>query len=191
LKPELTDALILVDVQYDFLPGGALAVPDGDGVISELNKYIRLFQGLHRPVIATRDWHPKNHCSFIDFGGIWPVHCVAGTKGAQISNEIILPANTLIISKATTREEEAYSGLDGTDLEDRLHDLGVKRVWVGGLATDYCVLETVKDFLAKDFEVILLMDAIRAVNVKPDDGALAEQKMLNAGAQPITIKDVQ
>jgi len=191
LKPEQTDALIIIDIQNDFLPGGSLAVPEGDQIISVLNHYIDQFEKLHLPVFATRDWHPENHCSFIEFGGIWPVHCVAGSPGAQISNEIKLPESSLIISKATSPEENAYSGLDGTNLENKLLNLGIKTVWVGGLATDYCVLETVKDFLAKNFKVILLMDAIRAVNVNPGDDKRAVQIMVNAGAQPITLKDIQ
>jgi nicotinamidase/pyrazinamidase len=191
LKPEKTDALVIIDVQNDFLPGGSLAVPEGDQIISILNQYISLFENLHLPIFATRDWHPKNHCSFKDSGGIWPVHCVAGTPGAEISSEIKLPKSCQVISKATSQNEEAYSGLDGTNLENNLVSLGINRVWVGGLATDYCVLETVEDFLAKNFKVILLTDAIRAVNVNPGDDERAEQRMRKAGAKPLRLSDIQ
>ena len=188
--PNKNDALVIVDVQNDFLPGGALAVPAGNLIIPALKQYIHLFKELQLPIIATRDWHPEYHCSFKESGGIWPRHCVAGTTGAQISNDLELPENTIIISKATTRDNDAYSGLQETDLDAIFSELGIKRVWAGGLATDYCVLETVKDFLERKYEVILLMDAIRGVNVNSGDDARAEQKMIHAGAQPITTKEI-
>jgi len=188
--PDKHDALILIDVQNDFLPGGALAVPAGDQIIPTLNSYIHLFNKKQLPIFATRDWHPDNHCSFKESGGIWPKHCVAKTSGAQISIDLEIPENTIIISKATTRDKEAYSGLEETDLDVKLSEFGVKRVWTGGLATDYCVLETIKDLLDRKYEVILLMDAIQAVNINQGDDARAEQEMIRTGAHPITIKDI-
>ncbi|GIX26938.1 MAG: bifunctional pyrazinamidase/nicotinamidase [Burkholderiales bacterium] len=184
------DALIVVDVQNDFLPGGALAVPQGDQVIEPLNRAAVLFEAKGLPVFATRDWHPENHCSFKAQGGPWPPHCVAGTRGAEFAPGLRLPASAVVISKATTPERDAYSGFQGTELAELLRRRGVKRVVVGGLATDYCVLNTVKDALTQGFQVLLLTDAIRAVDVKPGDGEAARTEMERAGAVPITVADL-
>lgn len=188
LKPG--DALIVVDVQNDFLPGGSLAVPDGDEVISVLNEYLAQFETHSLPVFATRDWHPSDHCSFEAQGGVWPVHCVAETDGAHFATQLELPADTMVISKATRADEEAYSGFQGTDLTRQLHEENIERVFIGGLATDYCVLETVRDALAHDFEVVLLTDAIRAVNVESDDGEKAITEMSRSGAQLIRHEQI-
>jgi len=176
------DALVIVDVQNDFLPGGRLAVPDGDQVVPVLNRYIAAFTAKQLPVFATRDWHPANHCSFQAQGGPWPPHCIADSEGAAFAPGLKLPAGTAVISKAVTQNKDAYSGFEGTDLDTRLHDAGVQRLFIGGLATDYCVLNTVKDALARGYSVLLLSDAIRAVNVQPDDGREAEQEMIRLGA---------
>ncbi len=176
------DALIVVDVQNDFLPGGALAVAEGEQVIPVLNRYIALFQGRGLPVIATRDWHPPNHCSFREQGGPWPPHCLAHSHGAQFAPGLRLPPDVRIISKATTADKDAYSGFEDTELDPVLRGAGVKRVFVGGLATDYCVLNTVKDALAAAYEVFVLADAIRAVNIHAGDGRKAEQEMIGMGA---------
>ena len=188
--PDQHDALILVDIQNDFLPGGSLGVPGGNEILPVINKYIQLFQANGLPVIATRDWHPVNHCSFEKSGGIWPDHCIAGTKGAQFSDKLQLPANTLIISKATETDRDAYSGLEQTELDNELKKRSIRRVWVGGLATDYCVLNTVRDFLKLSYEVILLQDAIKAVNLHPDDGKRAEKEMTDKGAVPLTLSEI-
>ena len=188
--PQQDDALIIVDVQNDFLPGGALAVPEGDTVIPVINRYIDLFLLAKRPVFASRDWHPTDHCSFQAQGGPWPLHCVAGTSGANFAAALQLPAETTVISKADTRDKDAYSAFEDTDLDQLLKQQSIKRLFVGGLATDYCVLNTVKDALAKNYAVLLLKDAIRAVNVKPDDGLQAEQQMEALGAQAITLKQL-
>ena len=190
IKPGNKDALIIVDVQNDFLPGGSLAVRNGDQIIPILNYYINLFQQLNLPIFATRDWHPFNHCSFKDYGGIWPVHCVAGTIGADFAANLNINEYITIISKATTAEKDAYSGLEGTDLEKSMKNVGAKLIWVGGLATDYCVLNTVEDLINAGFRVNLLLDAIRAVNIKPDDGQNAVKKMQNLGAQIIRKEEV-
>jgi nicotinamidase/pyrazinamidase len=179
------DALVVVDVQNDFLPGGNLAVPQGDAVVPVLNQYIAAFAARGLAVFATRDWHPANHCSFTSQGGPWPPHCIADSNGAAFAANLKLPPATTVISKATRAETDAYSGFEGTDLEARLRAQGVKRVFVGGLATDYCVLNTVKDARRHGYEVYLLTDAIRAVNVKPDDGHKAEGEMRRLGAKPI------
>jgi nicotinamidase/pyrazinamidase len=183
------DALLIVDVQRDFLPGGALPVPEGDKVIPALNRCIEefVFRGL--PVFATRDWHPINHCSFRSRGGTWPEHCVAGTPGAEIPYSLKLPAAAELISKANTPEEDAYSGFQGTDLLSRLRARGCCRVFVGGLATDYCVKCTVLDALSNDLAVVVLEDAVRAVDVQPGDGARALAEMLARGAAVAKIEN--
>jgi len=190
LAPQKGDALVMVDVQNDFLPGGSLAVPRGDEVVPLLNRYAAEFHGRGLPIYATRDWHPSKHCSFKAQGGPWPPHCVADTPGAQFAPGLELPPETAIISKGTARDEDAYSGFEGTDLDARLCAQGIKRVYVGGLATDYCVVNTVRDGLTLGYHVFLLGDAIRAVNVKPDDGANAEKEMRRLGASPIEFATV-
>lgn len=184
LRPAAGDALIIVDVQNDFLPGGALAVARGDEVVPVLNRYIALFQSRGLPLFATRDWHPKDHCSFKAQGGPWPPHCIAGTRGAEFAPGLGPSVETPVISKAITSSKDAYSGFEGTDLGRRLKQLGVTRIFVGGLATDYCVLNTVKDARAAGLRVVLLHDACRAVNVQPQDGAQAEREMERLGAIP-------
>lgn len=182
LNPPPGAALVVVDVQNDFLPGGSLAVPRGDEVIPALNHYIAEFERKGLPIFATRDWHPANHCSFQPQGGTWPVHCVAHTPGAAFASALRLSKSAVIISKGTAAQKEAYSGFEGTDLETRLRQLAVDTLYVGGLATDYCVLNTVRDALKRGFKVMLLTDAIRAVNVEAGDGARAEGSMLELGA---------
>ena len=182
IAPAAGDALLLVDMQKDFLPGGALAVAGGDEIIPVLNRYLARFTALGLPVIATRDWHPADHCSFTAQGGPWPVHCVAGSPGAGFAEGLRLPASARIVSKATGSGQEAYSGFSGTDLDRYLRDQGVRRLFVGGLATDYCVLHTVKDALSLRYRVILLRDAMRAVDLRPGDGTRAEAGMRSAGA---------
>jgi|TARA_B110000438_G_scaffold261285_1_gene271873 nicotinamidase/pyrazinamidase len=177
------DALIVVDVQNDFLPGGSLAVSDGDAVIPVINNCMKLSQAKGLPIYATRDWHPTDHCSFVENGGTWPEHCVAGSTGAQFSEDLALPNNVTIINKGTDKDKEAYSGFQDTDLSDQLHKKGIKRVIVGGLATDYCVLNTVYDALTNDLDVVLLTHAIRAVNVNPRDGERAIESMIERGAE--------
>ncbi len=184
---QATDALIVIDVQNDFLPGGALAVPGGDAVIPAMNRYIALFRQSGLPVVFTRDWHPHDHCSFRAQGGPWPPHCVAGTPGAAFAADLQLPPGVRIISKADHAETESYSNFQGTDLGAWLREQGCRRLFIGGLATDYCVLETVRDALQEGFTVLLLEDAIRAVDVKPGDGERAIEAMLAAGASAIRL----
>lgn len=179
---QAADALIVVDVQRDFLPGGALAVPHGDDVVPVLNRYVRLFGKAGLPIIFSRDWHPYNHCSFRGQGGPWPVHCVAESPGADFAPGLEIPAAAVLISKATLVHADAYSAFQGTDLAQCLRRQGSKRLFIGGLATDYCVLETVRDALRERFEVLLLEDAIRAVDIDPGDGLRAVQAMKAAGA---------
>lgn len=185
------DALIVVDVQNDFLPGGALAVPAGDRVLPVLTQWLDRFAQQDLPVFATRDWHPRDHCSFQARGGPWPPHCVAGTIGADFPPRLRLPESAQVVSKATDRDKDAYSGFAGTDLAQRLRAAGARRLFVGGLATDYCVLQTVKDALGEGLAVVLLLDAIRAVDLSPGDGEAAIAQMLEQGAQPLREVDPQ
>lgn len=184
------DALIVVDVQRDFLPGGALGVPQGDQVVPVLNRYIALFGQAGLPVVFTRDWHPADHCSFRAQGGPWPPHCVAASEGAAFASGLDVPAAATVISKATTAEVDAYSGFQNTGLADWLRRHGCRRLFIGGLATDYCVLATVRDALAEGFAAVLLRDAARPVEVQPGDGARAEREMASAGAALATLDDV-
>jgi len=190
LQPQPGDALLIEDVQNDFLHGGSLAVPRGEEVVPVLNRYLQIFTTQNLPVYAARDWHPERHCSFRAQGGIWPPHCVAGTRGAEFAAALRLPPSAVIVSKATTAEQEAYSSFQGTDLDQQLRAANIRRLFIGGLATDYCVLNTVRDALRLGYEVLLLIDAIRAVDVRPGDGQRAEEEMISLGAQRITVEDI-
>lgn len=185
-SPRAGDALLIVDVQNDFLPGGRLPVPAGDQVIAPLNGAIALFRAQALPVYATRDWHPPTHCSFKPNGGIWPPHCIEGTPGAAFPAALGLPPDVAIVSKGNAPQGDAYSGFEGTALADMLRAAGVRRLFVGGLATDYCVLNTVSDALAQGFEVVLLSDAMRAINLQPGDGQAAIATMCELGAARAT-----
>lgn len=190
---KITDrtALIVVDFQNDFCPGGALPVPEGDSVVSLLNRYIDVFSRSGAPIYATRDWHPEGHISFKERGGPWPSHCVQGTKGAAFHPRLTLPKNVTIISKGTDPNREAYSGFQGTDLIERLRQQKVGRVFVGGLATDYCVKNTVLDALKEGIETVLLEDASRGVNIHPEDSMKAVEEMKKAGASAVTIDEIE
>ncbi len=189
IRLQQSDALLLVDVQNDFLEGGSLAVPCSNAILEVVNSYLALFTQGNLPIVATRDWHPKNHCSFVEHGGPWPAHCVAGTKGAAFSSQIDLPCASHIVSKADTSERDAYSGFEQTGLAEDLQKLKVQRLFVCGLATDYCVLHTVVDGLKAGFEVVVLIDAIKAVDVQPGDGEKALAQMQEQGAQLATLQD--
>jgi nicotinamidase/pyrazinamidase len=176
------DALLVVDAQQDFLPGGNLAVPTGDEVVAPLNAYIAAFAARRLPIFMSRDWHPANHCSFKDAGGPWPPHCVQDTPGAQWAEGLNVVADARIISKATDPATEAYSAFSGTALLALLRNLAVRRLFVGGLATDYCVHATVLDARSYGFDVVVLADAIRGVNARPGDETRAIREMLASGA---------
>jgi nicotinamidase/pyrazinamidase len=189
IKPN--SALLVVDVQNDFCPGGALAVESGDEVVPELNRWIDRFAREGRPIAYTRDWHPPGHCSFKKHGGPWPVHCVQNTHGAELHPG--LKVKGAIFDKAFEPDKEAYSGFGGgfvhekgkttgLSLADWLRDRDVKHVYVGGLTTDYCVRTTALDALKEGFEVTVLQDAIRAVDVQPGDDQRAIEEMKKAGA---------
>lgn len=182
------DALLIVDVQNDFLPGGSLGVEDGDAILAPINAAIELFSGKNLPVFASRDYHPRNHSSFTDQGGIWPAHCVAGTRGAEFASELRLSASTTIISKATLQDKDAYSALEGTELGKQLTELTIRRVFIGGLATDYCVAASARDLLQQGFDVVILCDAIKGVNIDPDDSEKALAELCNLGALKTTVE---
>jgi len=182
MTPRRGDALIIVDVQRDFLPGGSLAVPHGDVVVPPINRCIDALARRGLPIFATRDWHPPAHCSFREQGGPWPPHCVAGSPGAAFADGLHLNEDVGIVSKATSPERDAYSAFAGTDLSQRLTAVGALRLFVGGLATDYCVLLTVTDALAAGFRVVVLRDAVAAVDVQPGDGERAIAQMRELGA---------
>ena len=181
--------LVVVDVQNDFCPGGALAVPEGDKVVPVLNRYIEKFEKSLAPIIFTRDWHPPNHNSFKAQGGPWPPHCVQNSKGAEFHADLARPAEAKVVSKADGKDE-AYSFFQGTELAAELRQLGITKLMVGGLATDYCVKETVLDGLKYGFEVFYLDDASRGVNVRPDDSDRALQVMVATGAKRISLRDI-
>lgn len=191
LQLEPTDALLIVDLQYDFLPGGSLGVPNGDQVLGPINRLIALFAQQGLPVYASRDWHPDNHCSFAARGGPWPPHCVAGTRGAAFSEALQLPPGATIVSKADTAEVDAYSAFNGTGLAEQLRTRGVRRVVVCGLATDYCVLNTALDARATGFDVLIIPEAMRAVEVAPGDGERAIARMAERGALPVLVDELE
>ena len=174
-------ALIVVDVQNDFCPGGALAVAEGDEVVAPLNELIEEFLERGEPVFKSRDWHSPNTKHFQAYGGTWPVHCVQNTKGAEFHPNLIDDPRIRIVSKGLG-DTDCYSAFDETDLAQQLKQLGVEEVWVGGLATDYCVKSTVIDAVKKGFEVKALTNAMRAVEVTPGDGERAIAEMKSAGA---------
>lgn len=181
------DALLIVDLQNDFLPGGALAVPNGDRVIAPINALIDLYHGRGLPIYASRDWHPEDHCSFTAQGGPWPPHCVAASEGALFSEALQLPEEAIVVSKALTAQEDAYSAFNGTGLARSMLADGVTRLTVCGLATDYCVLNTVLDGIDAGFEVLIALEATRAVEVAPGDGDRAIARMLSRGAVPVRL----
>ena len=174
-------ALVIVDVQRDFCPGGALPVKKGDAIIEPTNKLISLFEEERSPIFFTRDWHPPNHCSFVPRGQ-WPPHCIRNTPGAEFHHSLYIPERATVISKATKSDTEAYSGFQGTDLEKRLKETGVEEVFVAGLATDYCVKNTVLDGISGGFKVGIISDCVKGVNLRPTDSANAFRTMVAGGA---------
>lgn len=186
IKLKQGDILIIVDMQNDLMPYGSLPVPNSDKIIPVLNKYIKVFSDRPLKIVASRDWHPPEHCSFQKKGGKWPVHCVAGTKGAEFPPQLHIPEDAIIISKAVDPKKDAYSALQDTELSDILKHSGIERCFVGGVATDYCVFYTVLDLLKEGYEVYLLKDAIKAVDVNPGDGERSIKKMQQKGAKILT-----
>lgn len=183
-------ALIVVDVQRDFCAGGALAVPDGDAVIPPINALIEKFHSAGRPIFLTRDWHPADHSSFADQGGLWPPHCVADTEGADFHPGLQVVDGMTVVSKATERDADAYSGFEGTDLGSQLLAAEIAEVFVCGLATDYCVKATVLDAREAGLVTTVLTDAIRGVDVQAGDSNRALEEMLKAGTRLTTSENL-
>ena len=181
------DALLVIDMQADFLPGGALGVAGGHEVVAPINHLIALFRAQGLPIYASRDWHPADHCSFAAQGGPWPPHCVAGTPGAEFTAELALPDEAIVVSKADSAGVDAYSAFNGTGLAGALRARGVERVTVCGLATDYCVLNTVTDALEEGFDTLIVPEAMRAVDLQPGDGRRAMDRMVARGAVPVRL----
>jgi nicotinamidase/pyrazinamidase len=181
------DALLLVDLQNDFCPGGSLGVVDGDQVIPVLNAWAAGAHAAHVPIFVTRDWHPPHTTHFHESGGRWPPHCVMQTHGSEFHPDVRLPADVRIVSKGMGETEDAYSAFQARDdtgalLEELLQREGTRRVYIGGLATDYCVRDSALDALAKGYRVTVILEGVRAVNLQPDDGARALKEMTDAGA---------
>lgn len=186
-------ALIVVDVQNDFCPGGALAVAGGDRVVPVLNQYVRRFRRAERPIFYSRDWHPPRTTHFRGQGGIWPPHCVQGEHGAEFHPDLEAPTGVVVVSKGTDPAEDAYSAFqarrpDGQTLEALLREQEVDQVYVGGLATDYCVRATVLDAIRAGFAAVFLVDGSRGVNLKPGDAEEAIAEMVSAGAEVRTLE---
>lgn len=188
-------ALLVVDIQNDFCPGGALGVAEGDKIIPGLNRYIEIFSERALPVFITRDLHPENTRHFKKFGGVWPEHCVEGTEGAEFHPDLKVPPGAVIISKGMDPREDSYSAFQGADpggtgLSERLKDYGVDEIFVGGIATDFCVKYTALDALRAGLKVNILMDAIKGVNLKPADSEEAIEEMAAKGAMKITFQEI-
>jgi nicotinamidase/pyrazinamidase len=173
------EALVIVDFQNDFTPGGALAVAHGDEIASHINELAA--SGDFDLVVATRDWHPPDHNSFADQGGIWPVHCVADSPGAQLHAALDAARVDVIVDKGRDPDTDGYSGFEGTDLETLLRDRGIDELVIVGLATDYCVKNTALDALRAGFRVRVDPDGVRGVEVQPGDSERALQEVREAG----------
>lgn len=186
-----TDALIIVDIQNDFCPGGALPVERGDAIVPQINAIQHLFKCR----VFTRDWHPANHCSFSDnpqfVDKSWPAHCVQGTPGAAFHPGLQVPDDAWIVSKATDPVREAYSDFDNTNLAEDLRVRGIMRIFVCGLATDYCVKFTCLDGRKQGFDVFLIEDLCRAIDNPPGTANAAIEEMRQAGVQPVYSGDLQ
>ena len=177
-----SDVLIVVDPQVDFCPGGALPVSGGDQIFDPINKAMPSF----RHVIASQDWHPRNHSYFAAQGGPWPLHCIRETPGAEFHPKLDRTRIHETVRKGTDPDLDGYSAFAGTGLADRLRQLGITRVFVAGLATDYCVKETAIEAVEHEFETYVLVDAIRAVELTPGDGDRALAAMREAGVRLIS-----
>lgn len=193
---KLKKALLIVDVQKDFCPGGALAVPEGDKIIPALNKYIKLFSQSKLSIFASRDWHPQKTKHFKKFGGIWPAHCVQKTKGAEFHPKLKLPKETIILSKGMDPQIDSYSAFQAEDANGQpflnlLKILGIEELYVAGLATDYCVKSSCLDAIKFCFKVKLLTDAIKGVNLKKNDSDEAIKEMVKGGAKLVSLKDIK
>jgi nicotinamidase/pyrazinamidase len=182
-------ALLVVDVQNDFCPGGALGIHGGHKIIPILNKCIKFFEKENLPIIVTRDWHPKVTKHFEQFGGVWPEHCVEGSPGAMFHPDIELPKEALVMSKGMDPEKDSYSAFHA--LPNLLKIFGITEIYIGGLATDYCVKYSALDALKDGLEVFILTDAIAGVDLQPEDSSLALQEMVSIGAKKTISEELR
>jgi len=187
VKLDRSCALVIVDMQNDFMPTGTLQVPDADKIVPVLNKYIDMFVSNKLHIFATRDWHPPNHISFKQRGGVWSMHCVKDTLGAEFHSDLKIPRSARIISKGIEANKEAYSGFEGTDLAKKLEQNNIKCVLIGGVATDYCVKNTAFDAIKVGLNVVLLEDAVRGI--KDSNGAIKE--MQSKGVKIVSINEIK
>jgi len=188
-------ALLIVDMQNDFFPGGALGIKDGDKIIPAINKYIKIFSEKKLPIFSSRDWHPKKTTHFKEFGGIWPRHCIQNSKGAEFHPKLKLPKEAILLYKGMDPEKESYSVFQARDQNgmsflNLLKILGVEEIYIGGLATDYCVKFSALDALKERFKVKLLVDAIKGVNLKSEDSESAIREMAGSGVKKITLRSL-
>jgi nicotinamidase/pyrazinamidase len=186
LTVEPDDALIVVDVQHDFLPGGALAVASGERIFTPIDQLAPRFSRVY----ATRDWHPADHSSYAQYGGPWPVHCVAGTHGAAFDERLDLAQVDVVVDKGVDRATDGYSGFAATTLADDLRRHAIRRVFVCGLATDYCVKATALDARAAGFAAVVIADASAAVDVRPGDEAAALAELRAAGVAVVRSTEI-
>ncbi|BEH09734.1 MULTISPECIES: nicotinamidase [Geobacter] len=189
-------ALLIVDVQNDFCPGGSLAVPEGDTVVPVLNGYISVFRAAGLPIFASRDWHPRMTSHFKEYGGPWPVHCVQESHGAQFHPDLALPGDAIIISKGMDPERDDYSAFqgtspDGTPFPALLAARGIRHLYLGGLATDYCVKESALEGIRHGLIVTVLTDASRGVDLAPGDSERAVQDMMRAGVRVTSFEGIR
>jgi len=189
-------ALVVVDVQNDFCPGGSLAVPKGDSIIPRLNRYITYFSQRRLPIFFSRDWHPVKSRHFKDFGGIWPVHCLRNSSGAAFHPKLKIPKGAILIYKGMDPDKDSYSVFqaeddEGTSFEKLLALMGIKELYFAGLATDYCVKYSCQDALKKGFKAKILLDAVKGVNLRPKDSEEAIAYLKKMGAKTLTFKKLE
>lgn len=192
----LKKALLVVDIQNDFCPGGALGISAGDKIIPVINKYIEIFSKNKLAIFFSRDWHPKKTVHFKKFGGTWPVHCVENTQGASFHPKLKIPKEAIILSKGIDPQEDSYSAFEARDacgqsLGNLLKIFGVEEIYIAGLATDYCVKYSALDALKNGFKVKVLKDAIKGVNIKPADSQEALDEITGVGAKEIGLSELR
>ena len=192
---KINSALVIVDVQNDFCPGGALEVYNADEIILVINRYMELFRGKGLPIIASRDWHPRETKHFEKYGGIWPEHCVQRSFGAMFRAGLLLPPDTMVFSKGMDPERDDYSALQarkdtGTSMTDFLKKVGIRELYICGLATDYCVRQTALEGLHLGFSITVLVDAVRGVELNPGDSKRALDELEAAGAVLMVVEDL-
>ena len=191
MKPK--EALLIVDLQNDFCAGGALGIKGTGSIIPVINKYIKIFVSKKLPVLATRDWHPKKTGHFKEFGGVWPRHCIKNTKGAAFCPGLRLPEDVILLYKGMDPEKDSYSAFHAQDKKGRsllniLRKSGIEELYIGGLATDYCVKFTTRDALKKRLKVKILSDAVKGVNLEPGDSEDAIRQIVKLGAKKTTFR---